>query len=404
MNTLARTFGALVIGLQTTQAFATQAQPVPVPEDQSTAPQINIAAVGIATAAAGVQPGTPGGRASIDFSDSAIQLGAAQRLYGTAGIGSLGIGGLTLDESNSSSGTSFFIYQAFTDFQTESFEALVGRSDNATAHLVDFPTLRGDDLITLTNPLNPFSNGDNLEEHRYATLGSVTFNQGLKYFENVHAQQLIDSAGTGSGGKLNSFGVTLEYLSTPGMEAFQRVVSWGVGYEHLSVNQNASNGLHQIYGGGVMNLNQSVTNRWELRVQDIVSLGSELREFSNVTDTYQAASNALAMSVRYLDSPFGRPGYQLALTAGVKNYFKVDQAMTAGFAVTGVKRLGQGFDLVIQYLGQWRDSSLATAQEDGLAYQQVAQLGFVFNFDATFNRHISPRRSILNQQFQYIPN
>jgi hypothetical protein len=268
--------------------------------------------------------------------------------------------------------------------------------------LVDFPTLRDDDLFTLNNPLNPFSNGSVPQEHRYSNVAEVTLNQDLKFFENFHAQQLINSTGLGNTSGMNSFGVTFQYLATPGLEAFTRFSSLGIGAEHIT--GAASGGLTQIYGGGVMNLTESVTDRWDIRIQDIVSLGSDISSFTNIHDTFEANSNSVAAAIRYMHSPFGRPGYQIALTAGYKNYFKVSNANTAGFALTGVKRLGEGFDLAAQYLGQWKNQALSSVQSNNLAYEQTGQIGFIFNWDATFNRHISPRRSILNQQFQYIPN
>ena len=383
-------------------SWATQAQPVPIPEDPSTMPQLDISAVGIATLEYGRGREHPQSESGLNFSDSAFLIGGSQRLYNNGAVGSLGIGELTIDESNRGVARSLFLHQAFLDYQSESFEALVGRTDRPTAHLVDFPTLRGDDLITLTNPLDPFSNGNNIEEHRYSNTASVTFNQGLKIFENFHVQHLINSAGVGTDTGINSFGATIQYMGTPGMEAFQSFPSFGLGYEHVTSIGQTPGGLHQIYAGGVFNLNESVTDRWDVRAQDILNLGSGLTVFQNITDSFQAAANAITASVRYLHSPFGKPGHQLALTLGYKNYFNVADAKSLGLALTAVRRLGQGFDLVGQYQGQWRASTLAVAQTGGLAYEQVGEIGFVFNFDATFNQHISPRRSLLNQLHQYI--
>jgi hypothetical protein len=386
-------------------ALATQAQPVPVPEDQTLTPQIDISGVGAATLNASHSNETQGKtKSGVNFSDSALMIGAAQRLADGEAIGSTGLGWLTLDETNKGLGTQLFLNQAFLDYQSEKFEALVGRSDNPTAHLVDFPTIRGDDLVTLTNPMNPFSNGENKEEHRYSNVASVTTNQGLKYFENFHVQHLIDSAGIKNDTGINSFGATFQYLGTPGMEPFESVPSWGFGVEHFTLNSGGGNGLNQIYAGGVLNLNTSVTNRWDLRVQDVAGLGSNLRSFGNVTDSYQADANTLTASLRYLSSPFGRPGYQVALTGARQDYFKVGGAKSYGAALTGVKRLGQGFDFVAQYLGQWRNQTLASVQSSGIRYEQTFEVGFVFSFDATINQHLAPRRSILNQQHQYVPN
>jgi hypothetical protein len=399
-----KSFGTAILLIAFSRsASATQAQPVPIPEDQSTAPQLNFSGVGIGTLTYERADGNSVPQGGLDFSDSALQFGAAQRLYGD-GIGSLGLGGVTIDDSNHGTGVGLFMHQAFVDYQTQSFEVLLGRSDNPTAHLVDFPTLRGDDLITLTNPLNPFSSGANEEEHRYANVASVTLNQGLKYFESFHVQHLIDSAGVGSETGINSFGSSLEVMTNVGEEVFARVPVWGVGFEHIRIDAQSPGGIHQFFAGGVLNLNESVTHRFDFRLQDLVSFGSDLQSFAGVTDSFQADSNTVTAAIRYLNDPFGMPGYQIALTAGFKRYFKVANAQSAGWALTGVKRLGQGFDLVAQVQGQWRQSELARVQSAGAAYESKAEIGFIFSFDALVNEHLSPRRSILNQQHQYIPN
>lgn len=392
-----------LILLGSLKSFATLSQPVPIPEYKSLAPQIEFAGVGIATLYQG-KNAEHDSESGLNVSDSSLLFGASERLYDGA-IGSFGFGSLTSDVNNKGTGTKspYFINQSFVDYQSEKYEVVFGRTDNQTAHIVDFPTLREEDLITLTNPLNPLANGDNIEEHRFANVAAVTFNQNLSYFENVHFQHLINSANSSTQTGINSIGITFEYLASPGLEIFKRVPSWGIGYEHISVDGNSA-GLSQIYGGAVINLNESVTKKWDLRFQEIVSLGSKLEAFSNVTDSYQADSHALSLALRYLDQPFGGAGYQVSLTAGYKDYFKVKQAKTAGLALTGVKQLGDGFDAILQYQTQWREDALAAVQTSNLKYEDIIEVGLSFKFDTIINQHLSPRRSLLNQQHQYIPN
>ncbi len=384
-------------------SFATLAQPVPIPEDQSTAPQIEVSGVGIATMGLG-NTSEHGSSNSFNFSDSSLLFGAAQRLFNT-GIGSFQFGSLSSDAANRGTGTEspFFIYQAVLDYQTETLEAAIGRTDNQNSHFIDFPLLRGDDLVTLTNPVDPFSNGINPGEHRYANVATITYNQNLAYFENIHAQQLINSVGIGSDG-INSFGASFQYMAPPGLENFSTAPLWGIGYEHISVSQNSMNGLHQIYAGAVINVRKSVTGLIDVRFQDTASLGSSLGSFQSTSDSFQADSNALAASIRYLNRPFGNVGYQISLTAAYKNYFKVSDADSFGAALTAVKQLGTGFSLVAQYQGQMRGKALAAVQSKSIVFENIFELGMLFNFDAVFNQHISPRRSLLNQQYDYIPN
>ena len=141
-------------------AWALQAQPVPIVEDPSTQPQLEIAGTGIGslsygqTPAAGTLSGPTAARGMINFSDSDLRVGAAQKLFRNGAVGSFGLGGMTTETGlpvsrPGTSGTSLFLNQAYLDYQSASFEAIVGRTDSPTAHLVDFPTLRGDDLMPL---------------------------------------------------------------------------------------------------------------------------------------------------------------------------------------------------------------------------------------------------------------
>jgi hypothetical protein len=395
---------ALLLGMTifSPLAFAIQAQPVPIPEDPSSSPQIDIAGVGVGTAGYAKDSDSPSGKARADFADSSLQIGAAQRLFEGGAVGSAGFGFVTTEEAGQAGNGPFFLHQAFVDYQAERFEALLGRTDSPTAHPVDFPTLRSDDLITLTTPLDPFSNGKNPEEHRYSNVASFTLNQGLRYFENFHVQRWIRSADNSSDNGINSFGAAFQVLGEPGLEGFQLVPSATLGYERVVTHSGSTSGLNQAYAGAKISLNQSVVNHLELGLQDIFAWGSGLRAFSSATDSFQANSHAVAASLRFLHSPFGRPSYLIALTGAFKNYQRIGDARSFGYALTGVRRLGHGFDLVAQYDGVSRDAALATAQSGGIALEQKAEVGFAFNFDATFNEHIAPRRSLLNQKHGFL--
>ena len=387
-------------------AFA-QAQQVPIPEEPSTQPQIEVAGTGAATLDLGRSRNTlPGGGTAsgsqINISDSALLIGAAQRLY-KGGIGSFSLGGLALDEANTGTGKQLFLHQAFVDYQAKDLETYLGRTDQPNAQIVTFPTLRGDDMITFTNLLNPFSNGNNVEEHRYSNVAALTLNQGLRTFENFHVQQLINSAGTPGDTGLNSYGVSIQRLSPPTLEAIQKVVSYGAGYEYRSVGKSDGGNSQALYAGGVINLKPSLINLVDLRLLDTYTFGNNLNTFGSTADTFRANSNAIAASLRYLHSPFGKPASQTSLTVGYKSYSKVSNAGSFGVALTGIKRLGQGVDAVAQYLYQRRDDALAAAY-GGARTDNAVQVGLIFNFDATFNRSIGPRRTLLNLQHQYIPD
>ena len=158
-----------------------------------------------------------------------------------------------------------------------------------------------------------------------------------------------------------------------------------------------------IFAGLSYNIAPDPLDRVDLRVQDYYAFGNDTRAFGTVTDTFRADGNTVAVSLRYLHSPFGVPGYQVSLTAGYKTYDKVRDGSTFGLALTGVKRLGSGFDLVMQYQYQNRQAAYAAAYS-GVKDEHSVQVGFVFNFNNTFNKHLGPRRSLLNLQHQYVPD
>lgn len=408
MKTLRILAGAIcAFALSTPMRASAQAEQVPIPQSPSVAPQIEIDGVGVGTLEGGLrrqaeQGGGQSASSRVNLSDSALILGASQRLYKPGAIGSLVIGGETTDQTNSGNANNqVFLHEAFVDYQARHAEAYLGRTNTPTK-FIQFPTLRGDDLINFTDLPDPYSNGVNTEEARYGNVAAVTLNQNLRDFVNLHVQHLIRTASDiGDDQGLNSYGVTYMHEPPPGLEAIQKVVSYQLGYERQSIGRAQGGAADIIYGGGVINLRPSPVNRVTLSLQDIYSTGNDLSKFASLPDTFRAASNTAAASLAYLHSPFGKPGFQVALTAGYKSYSKIHDAGSYAVALTGVKRLGDGFDLVGQYAHIHRNSALAAVS--GGASDNSVQVGFVFNFTTIFNRTIGPRRSLLNLQHQYIP-
>lgn len=385
-----------------------QAQQTPIPEQPSVAPQIELDGTGIGTLEYHSPRFTlPGGARSsnsrINLSDSALLLGISERLASRGGIGSFVVG-LTSTESNRApSGTDAFLHQLYLNYQTNRLEAYIGRTDTGT-RLIDFPTVRGDDLNEFVNVLNPFSDGNNVQEHRYTNQATVVLHGNLRSSLNFHAQNLITSTSSSVGqGGINSFGLAYQYQELTALEALKKVPLWGAGYERRTLGAGEGSASNVVYGGLVYNIAPDPVDRVDLRFQDYYAFGNNTRAFATVTDTFRADGNTAALSLRYLHSPFGVPGYEVSLTAGYKTYDKVRAADTFGLALTGVKRLGSGFDLVFQYQYQNRQPAYATPY-NGVRDEHSVQIGFVFNFNQTFNKHLGPRRSLLNLQHQYIPD
>jgi hypothetical protein len=259
--------------------------------------------------------------------------------------------------------------------------------------------LRGDDLITFLNPLNPYSASVTAtpEESRYSNVAQLIWNQGQQTYERVYAEHLLGDPSP----KLNAFGATFEYMAPPGLESIERVPEWGASYRHVTLSDG---GIHQLEAGAVLVLHESVTDRLDLRAQEILTMGNSLAAFAGPADPAIARSSVTAASIRYLHSPFGKPAWQVALTGGYRGYFDVSDASSTGVALTALKRLGRGFDVVVQYLGQWRARALEAVESPGTSYEQSGEVGIVFNFEATINSHVTPRRRLLNMEHGYVAN
>ncbi len=385
-----------------------QAQKSPIPEQPSIAPQIELDGTGIGTLQLSsprttLSNGVRSSNSRINLSDSALLLGVSQQLSGKTGVGSFVVG-LTSTESNRSpSGTDAFLHQLYLNFQSRKLDAAIGRTDTGT-RLVDFPTIRGDDLNEFVNVLNPFSDGSNVQEHRYSNQATVILHSSLRSSLNLHAQNLITTTPSTVGqGGINSYGIAYQYQELDALAALKKVPLWGAGFERRTLGSGEGGASNVLYGGLVYNIAPDPVDRIDLRLQDYYAFGNDTRAFGSVTDTFRADGNTIALGLRYLHSPFGVPGYQVSLTAGYKTYDKVRHADTFGLALTGVKRLGSGFDLVLQYQYQNRQSAYAAAYS-GVKDEHSIQIGFVFNFTNTFNKHLGPRRSLLNLQHQYLPD
>jgi hypothetical protein len=399
-NQLLFTFFLLFLFSEQTNA---QLISLAAPSQTSATPQLQWSGTGIGTSKL-LQRGNGQSSGIVDFSDSQLTLTGSQDLFNEAGVGSFNLGTLMTDDSNSGVGSPLFIHEAFLDYQSKEYEFYFGRTDNPANQLISFPTIRTEDFILFSNILDPFSNGKNIEEHRYSNVAALVFNQNLSTFENFHAQYLVNSQTPGVDSSVNSYGAIFQYMSPPARDALQFISQAGFGYEYMSAySLNSPSGMNSVYAGGVVNLNQSITDRVDIRLQDIVNFGNSTSSFQSVNDTFQADNNSATAAVRYLRSPFGIPGYQVSLTGGYKTYRAVANSNSYEAALTGVKRLGQGFDAVAQYSYLWRNSMLAN-QYNGAQSEQIFTVGLAFDFTYTLNQHIAPRRSLLNFQHQYIPN
>lgn len=387
----------LLIG---TGALAFPAEDFPM--DVDGAPQIHIGGRGIATLEGGKTADHENGRARMNFSDSSLRIGAAESLFDTYDVGTFEMGWQALEESAAKAGSQTYLDRAEVGYQAQTFDVRLGRGENPFAHMVDFPTLRGDDLVTLLNPTNPFSDGVNPEEHLTADAATFRLNQNLRFEESVFVQQLPNSAGFAAGEGINAVGAAFRTFADIGFERFAAVPYWGISYQRILLDKPSSQGLNQVTAGAAFNLGSSVVNSFNFSVQGMSSSGSDIDVLATLGDSFEADSSSVAASLQYERRPFGGKAASLALTGAYKNYTRISSENSWGAALTGSRQLGRGFHLVAQYAAQSRTSGLAIAQSHGVELEQKIEAGLEFAFEAVFNEHLSPRRSLLNQKHGFL--
>lgn len=372
-------------------------------------PQIDIAGNAIGTFDFGQKNafgsgGFANGSSQINFSDSALVFGASQSLF-HKGVGSFSLGALTLDQANSSgSGLQAMIHQAVLDYQTKMLEGFIGRTNVPSAKLIDFPVLREDDLQQFTSLLNPFADGNNPEEHRYANLIGVNISHNLQDGVTAYAQHYLDSADLNgvNNSSVNSYGVQFKHETPTGLEGLKQLVSYGAGYEYRDIPSNFGGGQSAVYAGAVVNVIPSLTHRLDFRVFGGATFGNNTSTAAVANDVYRSDARFVGASLRLLQSPFGMAKTQFSITGGYRSYPKLNNGQEWGLAFTVAQELGTGFDAVAQIGTVRRSNSLVGAF--GSSSNTVFQLGFNFQFGTTFNPQVGTRRSPSNLIHQYIPN
>ena len=334
----------------------------------------------------------------IDFSDTAVLLRGRLQLFPDVRGGS--VVGLQFPDADSDLGVVFF-HQTYLFLESRYFDIKLGRSRIQTS-IVEFPTVRDDDLLPFTDTLNPFSVGSTTEDHQYGNTLEVTGILASKYFLSAHAEHLFLTPGDRGGVdfSLNSFGSTLYYRNIPALIDTEVLREVGIGVNYNDAKNDGRDATWALIAGGAVNVVPDPIHLLDVRAQAIYNNGDPGTSLSDANSTFRARSIRGAAALRYLFSKGMLPTMQIAVVGGYARY--VDNgANTWSGILNGFYSIGYGFDVGVQYqLG--RNSAQVRSALGAPELVHTPQAILRFGYELNVNP-LPTRDSILNVEHGYIP-
>ncbi len=341
-----------------------------------------------------------------DFSDTAVLLGFKQKLYGRY-RGQLVVG-FQFPDADSDLGQVFY-HQIFVQLEDKSNILKIGRSRVRSA-LIEFPTLRDDDAIFYTDVLNPFSSGENTEDHQYGNVFEYAHVFGQRLWLRLHGEHFtktpVPPATAETDFSLNAIGASLQYR-VPVSQRWNRPIlnQIGVGINNFLTNRPAYGGydqmLRNVTFSTILNIRPDPVHFWDLRYQSIFNRGiSGVNRITDYASMTLARSIASIASLRYLYRKLERPTAQVSLTVGYKSFPDLQQNTFQWIGVLNAfYRLGDNFDVGVQYTLQQFNGDLHNLFGDS---ESRIQFSLVFAIDQLWNDQFDDRDSLLNLEHGYI--
>lgn len=345
--------------------------------------------------------------AANDFSDTAVLLGFRQKLYNRF-RGQLVIG-FQFPDADSDLGQLFF-HQTFLKIEDKKNILKMGRSRVRSA-LIEFPTLRDDDALVLTDVLNPYSSGENSEDNQYGNVIELAHVFAQRYWLRVHGEHFtrtpVAPAVSETDFSLNALGFSFQYR-VPESQLWNRPVLQQLGFnfnsfltDNAGYTHNPAKTLKNYSLSAIVNLKRDPVHFWDLRAQAIFNNGIDaVTTLQSFRDMAMARSVAIFGSLRYLLRRLERPSLQLALSAGFKKYNKLRRTGEHWQMVgNGFYRLGENFDAGLQVQYSRFSGSLA----DLLGKSEYRfQFALSYSIDQVWNNQFDDRGSLLNLEHGYI--
>lgn len=350
-----------------------------------------------------------------NFSDSFLLLRLDQQLYekDRAGL----VTGFLFPDVDADLGQVFF-NQMNVFYESRHVRARAGRT-RLSNFVLEFPTLREEDLLEYGYLTSGLSNAENSYYSRYGNvLRGEVYALGSRL---VAAGQLANRTVTDMEGEtLDDFGINSGSASLayrlPETIRYQGVVRRaGVTWVTQQVEAPGQEWMHGLAAGAAVNLTRNPIHSLELRAQGTYNFGVEEPDVPNargdsplpatapLSDPVGRArteSYGVVGSVRFLSRPYQLRRFQAAVTGAYKEYVDRDASQLAVIPNVFV-RLGQGVDLGVQYRFEQNDDVLAAAL--GHKREHSVQATLTFGFQMMWNSYFGERDDILSMEHGYIP-
>lgn len=338
-----------------------------------------------------------------DFSDTFVLLRLDQLLYGNDRVGM--VVGFLFPDADTDLGQVFYD-QINVFYDARTYRVQLGRTRLGN-FLVEFPTLREEDVLEYGYVLNAFSDAENSEFSRY---GNVIRGELFRWNSRVILRaQAANWAVTDRTGKLldqfdvNAAGASLTYR-LPEALRYQGVVrDLSVGIQSQNLDEPGQAWIHSVMAAAAVNLSRHPLRSVTLTGQIVRNFGMDGVDAAELLTSPQgrarASSTALLGSLRVLLRPYQLDRLQAAVTAGYKAFDDIDASR---FTVLPnlFFRLGQGVDLGIQY--QYERLGGMMAQALGNRDRHSLKLTLALGFTSVFNDYFGERDDILNIEHGFI--
>ncbi len=386
---------AALLGLQSAQALEV---------DRKVMPRVTVGGRVIATPSASQLDGFAGNEDedhnAIDISDSGLLLRFDKRIYETGVAGAMV--GFTKPDQDSDLDDDVFFHQFNAFYWNKNYDVLLGRTRLPNT-LIEFPTLRDDDLMTYTHALNLSSFAENDQYQMFGDIMSLGWHITPYTTASVWAGTRAETEPNGEKRdefNMNSAGIGLVYVIPEELVYLKRLRTLGllVDYQDVddSVNDSSSN---SVIAGAEFNLNNNPLANWSTGLQIIYSEGLDDITLLDANGLRRTASWSAVSSLRYTRRPKLLTRWQAGLTLAYKDY---DDSNASQFSIIPsiAYRLGSGVDLIGQL--SYTDLDDGIAAITGYDKETAVMVGLSFNFDMTFNDTIGERTSILDTEHNYI--
>ncbi len=388
-STTTRLFALLLLTVSTTAAQA-----------QDLAPELQFGARGVVSGNVNIASGQTTSAVS-DFSDTALLVGARQKLFHDA-RGQLVIG-FQFPDAESNLGQVFF-HRVFVRLENQRNAFQIGRA-RLSSTLVEFPTLRDDDVLLFTDVVSPFSDGEDSEDSQFGNVIEAMRFLTPRLRLELHGEHYTET-NDADDFSLNAAGLSLVYRVPESQRWNQKVLDqFGVSFdgfftERAGFDDTWDEMLKNVKVAAVLNLYPDPVHFVQLSHQTIYNVGfDETRRVTSFGEMARARSVATFTSLGYTWRKYEWPTLRASLGAGYKTFPELTETNQLTLLGNVFYRLGANFDVGLQVQQTWNNGDLERLFEHR---STGFKLALIYSVDQRFNNQFDDRDSILNLEHGYV--